>query len=108
MKALSALLLATAVLGAGCATHYVRDGDGSVDFYLRCPEARRVELVTSLDGYAPRAAHRTGRDEWRVSVAPDRDFTYFYRVDGEVMRPDCPMVEQDDFGGTNCVYSTPP
>jgi hypothetical protein len=41
-------------------------------------------------------------------VSADRDFSYFYLVDGKVLQPDCRMHEQDDFGGTNCVHSNNP
>ena len=43
-----------------------------------------------------------------VSINASRDFRYFYLVDGKVLIPDCRMVEQDDFGGANCVYSHNP
>jgi hypothetical protein len=108
LNRLSILMLLPSLLAAGCASHYIRHDNGSIDFYLRCPDARKVEMVTSLDGFEPRPARRTGIDKWVVSVKSSRDFSYFYRVDGEVVRPDCRLVEQDDFGGSNCIYSNHP
>jgi hypothetical protein len=100
--------LMASLLALGCASHYVREDSGHAEFYLRCPQAREVALATSLDGFTPRPAHRAGADKWVVSVSADRDFSYFYLVDGKVLQPSCRMHEQDDFGGTNCVYSNNP
>ncbi len=108
IKTLSVLALAPCLLAIGCASHYIRQDKGHTDFYLRCPNANEVVLATSLDGFAPRPARRTGADEWVVSVEESRDFSYFYLVDGKVLRPECRLIEQDDFGGTNCVYSNNP
>jgi hypothetical protein len=99
---------AIAVLGAlltvGCALHYVCQGNGHANFYLRRSQAREVALATSLDGFVPHKARRIGVDLWVVSVNASRDFSYFYLVDGKALKPDCRMVEEDGFGGFNCVY----
>ena len=107
-KRLAGMALLMSLWATGCATHYVRRSGGRVDFYLRCPQAREVALATSLDEFNPRKAHRSGRDLWVVAVPADQDFSYFYLVDGKIYKPDCRMVEQDDFGGTNCVYAIVP
>ena len=108
MKTILVWSMVASLLAFGCASHYVREDSGHAEFYLRCPQAREVALATSLDGFTPRPAHRAGADKWVVSVSADRDFSYFYLVDGKVLQPSCRMHEQDDFGGTNCVYSNNP
>jgi hypothetical protein len=108
MKTMLIWSLVSSLLALGCASHYVREDSGKANFYLRCPQAREVALATSLDGFTARPAQRAGTDKWVVSVNANRDFSYFYLVDGKVQRPDCRMLEQDDFGGTNCVYSNNP
>lgn len=96
------------LLASGCASHYIRQDDGHTDFYLRCSKAREVALATSLDGFTPRPARPAGAGTWVVSIKENRDFSYFYLVDGKVLRPECRMIEPDDFGGTNCVYFNNP
>lgn len=108
-KALSLLaLIAYLLLASGCASHYIRKNDGHTDFYLHCSKAREVALATSLDGFTPRPAHRAGAGAWVVSIKENRDFSYFYLVDGKVLRPECRLIEPDDFGGANCIYFNNP
>ena len=108
MKALGLLILVPCLLAVGCASHYIRANNGNTDFYLRSPDAHEVSLATSLDGFALHPARPAGADLWVVSVKATRDFSYFYLVDGKILIPECPMIEQDDFGGINCIYSTLP
>lgn len=108
IKVLSVLALMPFLLAIGCASHYIRQDDGRLDFYLHCSGAREVSLATSLDGFTPHPARRTGVDQWVVSIEESRDFSYFYLVEGRVLRPECNMIEQDDLGRTNCVYSINP
>ena len=70
---------------------------------LRKPEATRVVLVCSLDGFMPRTANRVDGC-WEVKLPARETFTYFYRVDGEPFLPDCQMMENDGFGAKNCVF----
>lgn len=105
---LAGMALLMAIWAAGCASHYVHQDGERADFYLYCPQAHDVALATSLDEFVPRRAHRNGHDLWVVTVPADHEFSYFYLVDGKVFKPDCRMVEQDDFGGTNCVFSIAP
>jgi len=107
-KRLAGLALLNALLAVGCASHYIRQDDGRADFFLRCPLGHEVALATSLDGFMPHKAHRSGSGLWAVTVNADRDFSYFYLVDGKVFKPDCRMTEQDDFGSINCVFSIMP
>jgi hypothetical protein len=108
VRRLAGLALLPVFLTVGCATHYIRRDDGRAAFFLRCPGAREVALATSLDGFTPHKAHRSGSGQWVATVDADRDFSYFYLVDGKVFQPDCRMAEADDFGGTNCVYTIVP
>ena len=107
-RTLATLTLLSALLAVGCASHHVRQHDGRAYFYLNCPQAREVALAASFDGFKPHPARRNGQGQWVVSINASRDFRYFYLVDGKVLIPDCRMVEQDDFGGANCVYSHNP
>lgn len=87
----------------GCASHdYRTDGDGVI-LYLRKPKTASVFLFTSADGFLPNAAERRG-DTWVNRITSNRQFSYFYRVDGELFTPDCPFKEEDDFGFKNCIY----
>ena len=108
VRRLAGLALLPVLLTVGCASHYIRRDDGRAVFFLRCPRARDVALATSLDGFTPHKIHRSGSGLWVATVDADRDFSYFYLVDGKVFQPDCRMAEQDDFGGRNCVYTIVP
>jgi hypothetical protein len=90
-------------LFCGCALHYHRSDQSGVTFYLRRPDAKTVFLLSSLNGFAPRAAeHKGGR--WINSLPDGREFRYFYLVDGHLFIPACRLKEKDDFGQENCVY----
>lgn len=97
-------VLLTLVL-AGCATHWVRQEEVGTALYLRAPDAAAVVFYSSVDGYAPRPAEKARGGVWRVMVPVDREFRYFYRVNGEVVIPPDSQREFDDFGGETCVYS---
>jgi hypothetical protein len=96
------LLLPMFFLSA-CATHFYRVQDNKVTLVLRLPEAKRVMLATSLDGFSLRPAVQAS-DAWEVTVPADKDFRYFYQVDGEVVVPDCALKENDDYGSENCIF----
>lgn len=92
------------VLGTGCAQHYYRLNADTVDLYLREPDAGQVNLMTSLDDFAPHRAGRINGGTWRTTVPAGREFRYFYTVDGRLFLPECRLKEKDDFGTENCVF----
>jgi hypothetical protein len=99
------LVLCLAVLLGGCATHYYRlakDGAHTL-FYLRQPEAASVVLFASHDGFTPQISSLRER-RWVNTLPSAQEFTYFYRIDGQLFVPDCPFREQDDFGQENCIF----
>jgi len=104
MKRYLPAVIVALVLLTGCAPHFhtIR-GDG-VHLYLRAPSANEVLLASSLDGYAPHPAKRNKGGVWETSVPEQREFRYFYIVDGQVFVPPCRLRERDDFGSENCVY----
>lgn len=90
-------------LFSGCAIHTYRVQGNEVTLMLRKPEAKRVMLASSLDGFNLRPARRvSGR--WEVTLPADKAFRFFYRVDGNVFVAGCPMKERDDFGSENCIF----
>jgi hypothetical protein len=88
----------------GCASHYHRIVDKGLSLYLKAPEARTVLFASSLDGYVPHPAERVDRKTWIVRMPADREFGYFYIIDGAVAVPDCACRENDEFGSENCIY----
>ncbi len=89
-------------LSACSAHHYRADGD-RVTLFLRIPEAKKVVLYGSMDGFAAHPATYTS-GTWEVRLPLDKPFTYFYRVNDELFLPDCPAREKDDFGSENCIF----
>jgi len=104
MKKLVLAILVSMLLSSGCARHYYRIDDGALEIFLKAPKASSVLFASSLDGYTPVPAVRTGRDTWVVSVPAGREFSYFYIIDGTVFVPECTCHESDGFGSENCVY----
>jgi hypothetical protein len=98
------VLMTAAVLFTGCAHHYYRLDDKTLEIYLKAPGASSVLFASSLDVYVPHPASRTGRDTWVMRVPADREFSYFYKVDGRVFIPECEYRENDELGSENCVY----
>lgn len=92
----------------GCATHYVRQTDDGLVFYLEEPSAAQVELLASFNGFSPLPAARVNPSIWRVTVPSNDSFSYFYRIDGRIHVPDCELKERDDFGQDNCIFERMP
>jgi hypothetical protein len=87
----------------GCASHYYRTDGNSVIIHLREPKTASVMLYTSVDGFLAHAAERRG-STWVNRIPTDRQFSYFYKVDGKLFTPDCHFKEKDDFGFKNCIF----
>jgi len=94
------------LLLSGCAPsgHHLHQHAGSVDIFLRHPDAEEVYFASSLDGYQLHPARNTADSQWEIKDLDNREFRYFYLVDGSVYLPDCSYREKDDFGAANCVY----
>ena len=97
-------MVAVSLLCAGCANHYYRIEADGVNLYLRMPEAKIVYFATSLDEFGLYRTKRLESGIWQVAVPATREFSYFYKVDGNVYLPDCKLREKDDFGDENCVF----
>ena len=84
---------------SGCATHYTEIRNEQVVMFLKALDAEAVYFECSLDGYKPRLAEKTKGGVWRIDAGRAEEFSYYYRVDGVVLVPDCKFKENDDFGG---------
>lgn len=90
---------------SGCAPrHYTRNDFDSVTLYLRLPGAINVQFASSVDRYQIHDTQKSGLGLWEVSVSSNREFKYFYIVDGSAYLPNCRFKERDDFGNQNCIY----
>ncbi|MRR14577.1 hypothetical protein EG833_03950 [archaeon] len=98
------LTLVVLVVLSGCARHYYRVSEGGLDIFLKAPEAETVFFSSSLDGYVSLPADRADRTTWVVRMPQDREFRYFYIIDGAVTVPECACREYDEFGSENCIY----
>jgi hypothetical protein len=96
--------LAAAFFFSGCAGHFYREEAGLMHLYLKENHAREVFFASSLDGFYPHRANKTGSGTWEITVPNTGEFRYFYLVDGSVRLPECPRREKDDFGSCNCLY----
>ena len=97
-------MIAVSFLCVGCVTHYAKINADKVTLYLRMPEARIVFFSASLDDFALYRPQKLSTGIWEVTLPATQEFTYFYKVDGDVYLPDCKLREKDDFGNENCVF----
>jgi len=89
----------------GCAPqHYTTIHANTVNLYLQAPQATNVQFASSENRYALREATRNQDGFWMINGLANREFQYFYLVDGQVFLPDCRFRQNDDFGTTNCRY----
>jgi len=89
---------------SGCANHYYSIKEDGLHLYLLKPEADRVEFASSLDAFKLHSAQKIDAKTWEVQLPTNREFRYFYLVDGAVFSPPCRFMETDDFGSSNCLF----
>ena len=72
--------------------------------YLDSPGANEVMFASSVDNFRVHKAKPKSRGVWVVKELADKEFRYFYMVDGKMFVPNCRYREKDDFGAVNCIY----
>lgn len=93
-----------AVLAACSPLDFLGNQSATVQLVLDAPQASEVYLVTSLENFQPLPAFRDAQGGWVSEGLADREFRYFYVIDGTIHVPDCRYREEDDFGATTCIY----
>lgn len=102
IRFLSVVLL---LLSAGCTPrHFIARQATGVTVSLDVPDAAEVLFASSADSFRVHPTQRDHRGFWVINNLADREFHYFYIVDGRVYVPDCQYRERDDFGASNCIY----
>lgn len=87
----------------GCVPqHSVTIHAETVTLALQAPQATSVHFASSADQYALHKATSNGDGIWFINGLANREFQYFYLVDGKLFIPDCRFRQNDDFGTTNC------
>jgi hypothetical protein len=95
----------TLLFVTGCTSHhFFTKNSGKLVLYLNAPEANEVLFASSVDNFRAHKAGRTSEGLWITGDLVDREFRYFYIVDGKTYTPDCQYREKDDFGAINCIY----
>jgi hypothetical protein len=103
--AFQGFLLIFILFSLGCAKqHSVQVNDDSLSFYYSDEKAKEVFFVSSADHFHYHPAIKGANNIWHVTVPLNKEFTYFYIVDGKISIPDCPHSVLDDFGSRNCLY----
>jgi hypothetical protein len=102
IRFLSGILLS---LVSGCAPHhFITSETDVVTVYLDAPKASKVIFVSSVDNFREHATHKNAKGLWTIGNLANREFQYFYIVDGRSYVPECRYREKDDFGTDNCIY----
>ena len=104
---LSLIVLMTIVTITGCAVHFQRPESDAVLFYLKARHAQSVQIAASYNGWAVQPVQRHNATTWIARLPKGISFSYVYIVDGQTFIPPCEMMEQDDFGQANCIFSPP-
>lgn len=78
--------------------------DRHIRLSIQAPYADSVTFACSRYDFEPMPAMRESDSKWSVEVPGDREFTYFFIVDGTVTLPDCQAREMDDFGDISCLF----
>ena len=99
---ISIILVAWAVVG--CANHSQKIKGGQVYLHLNDTSSRSAFFASSLDGFQRHPLTRQTKKTWLVTLPADREFTYFYIMDGQPFVPDCHYKEKDDYGSENCIF----
>ncbi len=103
MKYLHLGLIVFCLIVVSCTTHFQKINGQEVSLYLEKPDAKNVLFLCSLNGFKNRELEQQN-GEWKVTLPATLPFRYFYKVDGQMYVPPCPMREKDDFGSENCIF----
>ena len=99
------LLLLSILFALGCAKqHSIQTNGDSLTLFFSDAQAMEIFFASSVDNFHYHPAIKGPDNVWRVTVPLQKDFAYFYIVDGVVTMPDCPNTVLDDFGSRNCLY----
>ena len=90
---------------ASCAPrHFVEKQAQGLTLSLDIPCATEVLFASSTDSFRLHSTVKNNNGLWETTVRADREFHYFYIVDGREYIPDCRYREDDDFGANTCIY----
>lgn len=93
------------ILVSGCAPHhFITSEPDAITVYLDAPKASKVIFVSSVDNFREHNTQKNAKGLWAIENPADREFQYFYIVDGSLYVPECRYREKDDFGAANCIY----
>jgi uncharacterized protein (UPF0333 family) len=93
------------LITVSCTSHYYREDSNQIILYLKAPNAQNVQIAASYNSYALQPAERLDSNLWIVKLPKGITFSYFYLVDNQIVVPPCEMMEEDDFGQNNCIFS---
>jgi len=88
----------------GITQHSVQVHNNSLSFYYNDAKAKEILFSSSANHFNCQPAMKGPGNVWQVTVPLNKEFSYFYIVDGETTLPDCINTELDDFGAKNCLY----
>lgn len=103
-RSVIALIIFLAVLTACAPVHEYVIRDNRLHLLLRKPEAKTVQLASSLNSFRLQRAEKLDKSAWRIITSAGVEFSYFYIIDGFMYVPECKFKERDDFGMENCLY----
>lgn len=98
------LIFVDILILCSCATHYQQIKTDRVELYLKKKGAKEIKIAYGLDQFTPHDTQKISNSKWMASIPTNKEFRYFYIVDGEVYLPDCHYKEKDDFGSENCIF----
>lgn len=107
MNRIRILIMLAGVAGimTGCPPLLLPHSGHELRIFLDRPEAKEVKFLSSLNRYKPVSMNRIDSGIWEIRVPEDKEFDYFFSIDGSLYTPNCRLRQMDDWGGRQCIYS---
>jgi hypothetical protein len=103
VKSLLLGLTVFCMIVTSCATHFYKINGQEVTLFLEKSDATNVLFLSSLNHFESQELNQQN-GVWEVTLPANIPFRYFYKVDGKIFLPPCPMKEKDNFGSENCIF----
>lgn len=105
IKIKTLIIFAMIIVITGCTVPYVKKSQNSISFFYNKTNAKNVVFYSDLNSF--KGEPFTQKEEyWVYSMdkpADTNEIKFFYKVDGNVVVPDCRMKIDDGFGGKLCI-----
>ena len=97
------IILAVFLVLTSCADMRINRNVDGLKAVFKVKDATEIKLFASYNGYIEQNGEKE-KDTWVFTLPNVSTFRFFLTKDGKTYLPDCPMKEDDGFGGKLCIY----